>query len=79
MKHKHYAPKVPLFLVEGPIQFIMGKIKGLISACWLEDKQVGVLATDETAWAYEADVVKSMGSRRNLDSIATNLFRCCGI
>ena len=42
----------------------------------MEDKKVGVLATDETAWAYyEADVVKSLGSRRNLDAMATNLFR----
>ena len=53
----------------------MGRIKALISACWMEDKRVGVLATDETSWAYEADVVKSMGSRRNLDAIAANLFR----
>jgi L-threonylcarbamoyladenylate synthase len=34
-----------------------------------------VLATDETAWAYEADVVKSLGSLRNVDAMAPNLFR----
>jgi L-threonylcarbamoyladenylate synthase len=75
MKHKHYAPKAPVFLIEGIVPAIMGEIKQLISACWLEDKRVGVLATDETAWAYEADVVKSMGSRRNVDMMASNLFR----
>ncbi|MCW4018118.1 MAG: L-threonylcarbamoyladenylate synthase [Candidatus Bathyarchaeota archaeon] len=75
MKHKHYAPKTPLVLVEGPSVVVMSKIKELISLCWFEDKQVGVLATDETAWAYEADVVKSMGSHRNVDAIAANLFR----
>jgi L-threonylcarbamoyladenylate synthase len=75
MKHKHYAPKAPVFLIEGMVPAIMGKIKQLISACWLENKCVGVLATDETAWAYEADVVKSMGSRRNVDMMASNLFR----
>ena len=41
----------------------------------MQDKRVGILATDETAWAYEADVVKSLGSRRNVDAMATNLFR----
>jgi L-threonylcarbamoyladenylate synthase len=75
MRHKHYAPKAQVILVEGVVPAIMAKVKELIGACWMQDKRVGVLATDETAWAYEADVVKSMGSRRNLDSMAANLFR----
>jgi L-threonylcarbamoyladenylate synthase len=75
MKHKHYAPKAPLILVEGSVSLVMATIKSLISAYWLQDKLVGVLATDETAWAYEADVVKSLGSRRNVDAMAANLFR----
>ena len=75
MKHRHYAPKAQVILVEGIVPAIMGKVKELIAACWMQDKRIGVLATDETSWAYEADVVKSMGSRRNLDAIAANLFR----
>ncbi len=75
MRHKHYAPKAQVVLVEGVVPALMAKIKELTSACWLADKYVGVLATDETAWAYEADVVKSLGSRRNVDAMAPNLFR----
>ena len=75
MKHKHYAPKAQVILVEGAVSSIMGAVKSLISAYWLQDKRVGVLATAETAWAYEADVVKSLGSRRNVDAMAANLFR----
>lgn len=75
MRHKHYAPKAQVILVEGVVPAIMAQVKELIGACWMQDKRVGVLATDETAWAYEADVVKSMGTRRNLDSMAANLFR----
>jgi L-threonylcarbamoyladenylate synthase len=75
MKHKHYAPKAQLILVEGTISTVMATVKSLISTYWLEGKQVGVLATAETSWAYEADVVKSLGSRRNMDDIAANLFR----
>jgi len=75
MKHKHYAPKAQVIVVEGAVSAVMATVKSLISACWLQDKRVGVLATDETSWAYEADVVKSLGSRRNVDAMAANLFR----
>jgi L-threonylcarbamoyladenylate synthase len=75
MKHKHYAPKAPLILVEGGVSAVMATVKSLIGAYWLQDKLVGVLATAETAWAYEADVVKYLGSRRNVDAMAANLFR----
>ncbi len=75
MKHKHYAPKAQLILVEGSLSPVMATVKSLIGKYWLQNKRVGVLATDETAWAYEADVVKSLGSRRNLDVMAANLFR----
>jgi len=75
MKHKHYAPKAQVILVEGAVSAVMATIKSLISTYWLQDKRVGVLATDETAWAYEADVVKSLGTRRNVDAMAANLFR----
>jgi L-threonylcarbamoyladenylate synthase len=75
MKHRHYAPKAPLILVEGTVSPVMATVKSLIRSYWLQDKHVGVLATAETAWAYEADVVKSLGSRRNVDGMAANLFR----
>jgi L-threonylcarbamoyladenylate synthase len=75
MMHKHYAPKAQVILIEGIIPAEMRQIKELTNAFWMENKRVGVLATDETAWAYEADVVKSMGTRRNLDTMASNLFR----
>jgi len=75
MKHKHYAPKAQVIVVEGAVWAVMATIKSLITAYWLQDKRVGVLATGETAWAYEADVVKSLGSRRDVDAMAVNLFR----
>jgi L-threonylcarbamoyladenylate synthase len=53
----------------------MATVKSLITSYWLQDKRVGVLATAETAWAYEADVVKSLGSRRKVDVMAANLFK----
>jgi L-threonylcarbamoyladenylate synthase len=75
MKHRHYAPKASVIVVEGVIQAVMATVKSLICDYWMQGKRVGVLATAETAWAYEADVVKSLGSRRNVDGMAANLFR----
>lgn len=75
MKHKHYAPKAQVVLVEGAVPAVVLKAKELAGAFRREGKRVGVLATDETATGYEADVVKSLGSRFNVDAVAANLFR----
>jgi len=75
MRHKHYAPNAKLILVEGSVPAVVEKIRELIASCEREGSRVGVLATDETASKYEVDVVKSLGSRFNLDAVAQNLFR----
>ncbi len=75
MLHRHYAPKARVILVEGSVPGVMAKIKEVTGSLWLQDKRVGVLATDETRWAYEADVVESLGTRRYVDAMAANLFR----
>ena len=73
--HRHYAPNAQLIVVEGEVQAIIDKIKELVKTYMKEDKKVGVLATDETLSCYEADVVKSLGSRKNISIIARNLFK----
>jgi L-threonylcarbamoyladenylate synthase len=75
MRHKHYAPNAKVILVEGSVSAVTAKVKELIASHRLEACKVGVLATDETAAQYRADVVKSLGSRFNLAVIAQNLFR----
>ncbi len=75
MKHKHYAPKAQVILVEGSVAAIEGKIEELVASYKLKGLKIGVLATDETIAAYKADVVKSMGSRHNLSTVAQSLFR----
>jgi len=74
MRHKHYAPNAKLILVEGSLENVVEKVKELIESCRVNGSKVGVLATDETASRYKADVVKSLGSRFNLAIIAQNLF-----
>jgi L-threonylcarbamoyladenylate synthase len=75
VKHKHYAPNAEVILVEGEASKVVGKVKELVDFYKQENKRVGVLTTDENFGSYRADVVKSLGSRRNLTVIANNLFR----
>lgn len=75
MKHRHYAPRAKLVLVEGSLAAVTKKVAELTDYYRQRKLKVGVLATDETATAYMADSVKSLGSRSSLNVIAKNLFR----
>jgi L-threonylcarbamoyladenylate synthase len=75
IRHKHYAPKADVVLVEGEVEPVLQKIEELIRVYKAEGKKVGALSTDETTSHYKADVVKSMGSRTDLAGVARNLFR----
>jgi L-threonylcarbamoyladenylate synthase len=75
MKHKHYAPKAEVILIEGNVPAIINKVRELSESFRHKGQKVGILATDETQTAYKADVIKSLGSRSNLASVAQNLFR----
>ena len=75
VRHKHYAPNADVIVVEGEVSAVMEKVKELVKFYKQKGIKVGVLATDETAGYYKADVVKSLGSRSDLASVAKNLFR----
>jgi len=75
VKHKHYAPNADVIVVEGKVSAVIDKVKDLVEFYMRKGVRVGILATDETACYYKADVVKSLGSRNNLTVIAKNLFR----
>lgn len=75
VKHKHYAPNAEVVVVKGEVSAIVNKVKELVAHYKRKGAKVGVLATDETVSCYKADVVKSLGSRKNLKTIAKNLFK----
>jgi len=75
MKHKHYAPKAEMIVVEGEFNAVIKKIRELAEQYSREGKKVGILATDESLKKYELGIVKSMGSRRDLKSAARSLFK----
>lgn len=77
MKHRHYAPRAKLILVEGTsIDKVVERVQELINEFADEGKKTGVLATEETAKRYKADVVKTLGSRKRLRTTAKGLFVC---
>lgn len=75
MKHRHYAPEAEMVVVEGELEKVIRKVQELAETHVVKEKRVGILATDESVSSYEADVVKSLGSRENPAMIAKNLFR----
>ncbi len=75
-KHKHYAPKADVFLVEGKLEKVVEKVNELAVSHIGKSRKVGIMCTDETLENYKVGVVKSLGSRKNLEIIAHNLFRC---
>jgi len=75
MKHRHYAPKAKLIVVEGELPATVKKVMELVNHYKEQNMKVGVLATDETASFYGDNIVKSLGSRSRLDVVAKNLFR----
>jgi len=75
MKHRHYAPNAEMVLVEGELDDVVKKIQELAVLQMVKGRKVGVLATDESKSNYETGVVKSLGSRNDMTTIAKNLFR----
>ena len=72
MKYRHYAPKGKMTIYKGSHSKVVERINEEISK--LEGKKTGVLATDETKSYYRADIIISLGSREDGESIAHNLF-----
>lgn len=74
MKYKHYAPKADMIIVDGSSEQVIAKINELAAEAAAQGKKTAVIATEETKNRYQADVVLSMGSREDEDSIARHLY-----
>ncbi|WP_392486206.1 L-threonylcarbamoyladenylate synthase [Haloimpatiens sp. FM7315] len=73
MKYRHYAPKASLKIIDGDLQKTIEKINEMVQN-YIDDKKVGIIATDETLKYYKHGVVRSLGSREFPLQIAQNLF-----
>lgn len=75
MKYTHYAPRAEVYIVKGEETRSSEKIKELAEVHRIEGKKVGIICFDESYNEYQRDVVKSMGSRKDLKRVAANLFK----
>ena len=74
LKYQHYAPEVPMYLVEGEPSRVREKIINLCQENRLQGKKVGVLVTAENAANLQAEAVEIMGSRQAPQEIAASFF-----
>lgn len=74
MKYRHYAPRAGLTIVEGATDNVIRAVNERCRALKSQGKKAGVIGTDETAARYEAQVVKSIGTRCDEETIARHLF-----
>lgn len=75
MKYRHYAPKAPVKVFKGEIEKTIAKINEMMLNYIENKKNVGIIATDETKDFYKQGLVKSLGSRNDLECVAKNLFK----
>lgn len=75
MKYRHYAPKGELAIVKGSPDRVTAYVNEQLAAASGRGLKTGVIAAEETADAYRADSVKSVGSRSDELGVARNLYR----
>ena len=74
MRYRHYAPKGQLTIVEGEIVQTIKKINELTEEAHSKGEKVGIIGTEETRNQYLGDSIKSVGKRRDEESIARTLY-----
>lgn len=74
MKYRHYAPKGELTIVAGPQEKVVEYINEQAMKAAAEGEKVGVIGTQEVLDRYHAQVVKSVGSRRDELGIGRHLY-----
>ena len=74
MKYRHYAPKAPLYIVEGKSEEVIRFINTEAVKHAAEGRIVGILATEETKKHYTGGMVFCAGKRANAETIAAGLF-----
>ncbi len=74
MKYRHYAPRGEMTIVSGQVAEVVGYINAQAARERAQGHKVGVIGTDESLPEYQADLVCSLGSRQDEESIARHLY-----
>jgi len=74
MKYRHYAPEAEVILVEGELESVIRKVQEVADEFVRKGKRVGILTFDENKSTYNRAMIKSLGSRNDLEAAARNVF-----
>lgn len=76
MKYDHYAPRAPMFLVEGEPTQVARRIQEMLRENQQKGRQVGLLVTAGNQYLFEAAAaVEVLGDRENPGEIAARLYQ----
>jgi len=74
MMYRHYAPLGDMWLVEGAMEDVVRKINEMTKEQQQLGYKVAVIGTDENIGDYQADIVRSIGSRKDPAQIGASLY-----
>ena len=74
MKYRHYAPRVPLYLVVGDYPAQRKQLVALTESFLMQGRKVALLLSLESAGICSAPVLRVLGSRNKPEQIAKRLF-----
>jgi L-threonylcarbamoyladenylate synthase len=74
MKYTHYAPDAELIIIDGEPEAVRLDITNRQKAFEAKGLKVGIMTCDEHIEAYTCALKKSLGSRDNLNHVASRLF-----
>ncbi len=74
MKYRHYAPKGELTIVKGAPEKVAACINGLTQRDEEAGKRAAVITSTENAGRYHCSIVFPVGSEKDEEEIARNLF-----
>jgi L-threonylcarbamoyladenylate synthase len=74
MLTKHYAPRAPLILLEGPAGAVLARITLEATAAIRSGRRVGILAADDDVLEVPEAVIQRVGPGHDLGRIAAGLY-----
>ena len=74
-KYTHYAPKADMYVFTGSKDNVIKNILNQAEEYISQGKKVGIMATIETKSMYDKGTVLTVGSRKDMTTIAANLFK----
>ena len=74
MKYRHYAPKAKLKIIKGNKEKTIEKINEIVQNYIDNQKKVVILSTEELHDKFPLGKVITLGSEKNLNEVARNLF-----